>query len=100
MKGIPTSGQCQFNPMMICGVVTDLKNCPFHDEEECKSDDNNFENKLGEILANNSILLRPMRYHKFRLTDEVCLCNDCKVIWTPPIEECPICKGDDEDEDN
>lgn len=87
--------KCCHNPRLLCGIVKNVKNCPYTTDEVCKA--TNSEAWLG--LYNPSfkaITLKRFRYNhkkiKLSVLDEN-MCSECRVIWASP-QECPICKGE------
>ena len=89
--------KCKFNPKVLCGVVKKTGHCPYVSEERCNA--NTVINLFGTIdQAEGTITLQSMRYDVYKIPFkvlQVSMCSECKVIWASPIEECPICKGDD-----
>ncbi len=89
--------KCKHNPMILCGVVRNTKNCPFNTEDQCNDD--NAEAWLGIINRGfNTLTLKRFRYNHKRIKVKILdvnMCSECKVIWADPMN-CPICNGDDE----
>jgi len=89
--------KCRRNPKILCGVVKNVGNCPFHSDKACQ--DNNDTNLFGtRNLSFGTIVLKKYRYnvHKVRMDVlEENMCQECRVIWNKPLDKCPICKTEE-----
>ena len=86
--------KCKYNGQILCGVVSNLDNCPYSIEAHCGG--NNSTRWLGRVNPSfGTITLQEYRFNIKRIPIKYLddnQCDDCGVIWAVPIEKCPICK--------
>ena len=84
------NGKCRLDKTIICAVVKNMENCPYHSSLHCLAEC--VENWMGISNSFGSITLKRLRYSLNNKEISARVCIECRIIWTDSINKCPICK--------